>query len=393
MFCPYCGKPNNDNDSFCMECGSPLPSQPVVPKKKSKVKKVFISIGATLLALITFFMMQIIVTVVYYTVTGISYALNESSDPDESKTSEDIADEITELIYDNVIPISLISNLITILFICIFFRIKRQNPAEKLRIRLGNPLRLCTFAVFGASMNVFFNMILNLIIVPLMSKESIESFEKSNSFITGPNVLLMLFTIGLVTGITEELVFRVIPMTNLKPTIGKFAAVAISSVLFGLAHGNPLALTYTIPFGIICALIFDRYDSALPSIICHMFFNMTAVGLVYLPEQMLFPVFLFSIAGFAFCFYRIFIRYPTFSDVLTDKNVLLYPINNKEAEIYGEISALKASGNIKREDLERLDTEWTANRASFRRPRLYNAINKNKNNAAGNDSGGDGDNK
>jgi hypothetical protein len=84
--------------------------------------------------------------------------------------------------------------------------------------------------------------------------------------------MLLLFTC-LTAGITEELIFRGYLLPRLEILFkNKWAAIIISALLFGLAHGGYGDLSkMLVPFiiGFIFAFYYTRYRSLTVLIICH----------------------------------------------------------------------------------------------------------------------------
>jgi membrane protease YdiL (CAAX protease family) len=77
--------------------------------------------------------------------------------------------------------------------------------------------------------------------------------------------------------ITEELTFRGLGFAVLRP-LGAVAAVLLSALAFGLAHGLVEALPVLFVFGVGLAYIRLRQDSVVPGIVLHGLFNAIALA-------------------------------------------------------------------------------------------------------------------
>jgi membrane protease YdiL (CAAX protease family) len=77
--------------------------------------------------------------------------------------------------------------------------------------------------------------------------------------------------------ITEELTFRGLGFSVLRP-LGAVAAVLLSALAFGLAHGLVEALPVLFAFGVGLAYIRLRQDSVVPGILLHGLFNAIALA-------------------------------------------------------------------------------------------------------------------
>ncbi|MGH3133281.1 MAG: lysostaphin resistance A-like protein [Gaiellaceae bacterium] len=74
----------------------------------------------------------------------------------------------------------------------------------------------------------------------------------------------------------EELTYRGIGFTLLAP-LGTWAAILITGVLFGAAHGLLIALPVLTGFGVVVGWLRARTDSVYPSMLVHSIFNGTAL--------------------------------------------------------------------------------------------------------------------
>jgi membrane protease YdiL (CAAX protease family) len=91
-----------------------------------------------------------------------------------------------------------------------------------------------------------------------------------------PVTILFLF-LAIGAPIVEELFFRGLLMRAIDHRYGAVAAVAGSSVVFGLAHFEPLQLPALILFGIVLAILAQRSGRLGPGIIAHATFNAATV--------------------------------------------------------------------------------------------------------------------
>lgn len=83
--------------------------------------------------------------------------------------------------------------------------------------------------------------------------------------------------VAVVAPIVEELVFRGVGFAVVRQLAGTTAAVVVTSVLFGLAHGLVVALPILVFFGLVLAAIRSRTQSVYPPTILHGIFNALAL--------------------------------------------------------------------------------------------------------------------
>lgn len=135
-----------------------------------------------------------------------------------------------------------------------------------------------SFAIIFAGVACTFALsFLNTIVVSMMGFSSpVEIFSYPAEYSSDVSLILQLISIGLVPAFCEELLFRGVILSNLMP-YGKASAVIISSVLFGLMHGNIYQFIYTTVAGLIMGSVYVLTDSLWCSIILHMINNSLSV--------------------------------------------------------------------------------------------------------------------
>ena len=95
-------------------------------------------------------------------------------------------------------------------------------------------------------------------------------------YMTNPEIVAMFMTVSLAPAFAEELLFRGVVYTNLRP-YGKTFAILTNALMFSLMHQNVGQLFYTFAAGVVMALIYEASGSIWGSILLHMFNNLYAV--------------------------------------------------------------------------------------------------------------------
>ncbi len=93
------------------------------------------------------------------------------------------------------------------------------------------------------------------------------------------NIFELIFMHAFVVGISEEIIFRLIPL-KLIGDMGKLKYTVISALFFMLIH-TPLSMPYAFVGGVIFALIAFKTGSILPSVFIHIVNNTFGVLLMY----------------------------------------------------------------------------------------------------------------
>lgn len=91
----------------------------------------------------------------------------------------------------------------------------------------------------------------------------------------------MTFVTGIVAPIAEEIAFRGVLYGWLRQRFGVPAGVAISALLFSVAHGIPALIPALAVQGMVLALLYERSGSLWPPIIAHGTYNAATIILLY----------------------------------------------------------------------------------------------------------------
>lgn len=104
------------------------------------------------------------------------------------------------------------------------------------------------------------------------------------------DILLMLIMVGFAAPFGEELLFRGILYTMIRERWGILSGVLLSSLIFGLFHGN-LAVGITgFLLGILTAIVFEYSHSLWTAVLVHAINNSLKIGLLYLLVSLGFSV-------------------------------------------------------------------------------------------------------
>ena len=98
-------------------------------------------------------------------------------------------------------------------------------------------------------------------------------------------LLFAVFSVGIMPGICEELVFRGFMQPAFEEK-GTKRAVVFVSLLFALLHGSTLGFPVQFMLGVIMAVLLVVTDSVYPGIIFHVVYNSAAMVLMYVQNRM-----------------------------------------------------------------------------------------------------------
>ncbi len=173
---------------------------------------------------------------------------------------------------------------------------------------------------------------------------------------------------AVVAGIVEEIIFRGIAMKRLVPSVGKPAAVILSALIFGIAHGTPVAIAYATMLGLILGTVYAVYGSVYPCIFIHVFFNFTSYLLEGAAPEIIGVLYLLSAVLIVYCTYRIFVRRPTWADICYDEQDRIPAVSPAEVLIKERLHQVQRGENtITIGEMDKLRREWEKVRAEYKK--------------------------
>ena len=185
------------------------------------------------------------------------------------------------LIVDNILL--LIIDILLASATCFLLKDKLKNVFKNFKKNLKKNLKTI-FKYWG--IGFFLMMITNLIINVFIIKE-IAPNEEANRSIIDMYPFYATMTIGFITPITEEMLFR---LNFQGAIISKRKFILTTGILFGLLHvitslSNPIYLLYLIPYSILgftFGLIFYDTNNIISSIMAHSLHNCLSLLIIFL---------------------------------------------------------------------------------------------------------------
>lgn len=308
MKCPQCGRENYDGSKFCTGCGMLLPQPP------SRARKFFSALGHAICYYLLFLGVQTLVVSIYefsLTFSGVlGGMLNGQYSGDLGALYNELVRSMYEQLQQNLHLLMILSAALTILLLCVWFRLRHKKPFEELHVRPVRPSAAALSLLLGAALQVVSAITISLIPIP---EHLIDSFNESSELMQGGPIVLELLSVVLVTPLIEELTFRGLIFSRLRRGMAAGVAVALSAAIFGAAHGHIISFVYAGLLGVVLALLMCRNnDSVLTPICCHAGFNGASYLLQLLGDEdsvpLLLALYLLSIALTVVCAYLIFRR-------------------------------------------------------------------------------------
>ena len=157
--------------------------------------------------------------------------------------------------------------------------VKKDIKADKYEsgiTKMKDPVTIAFIVVLTLGMHFFVCLVASS--VGYLIPGSGELLDSIMGMTVGENDIAGYLSIMLIAPISEELAFRGVMLRKLKESFGFVGCVAITAVLFGIMHLNPMQSIYVLPMGVMFAYVAYKYDSVIPAIIAHILNN--CVGMI-----------------------------------------------------------------------------------------------------------------
>ena len=185
--------------------------------------------------------------------------------------------ELLKMVLVGTFIASIICIIVYVAYKCIF-----KHPVEINKLQFSS-------SVFCFSLGVTFNMVVTYMVDFIWSFLPEEIAQSALESSSGLNTeffpwFFLLISVGIMIPIGEEIIFRhgicrVLARSN------SMVAIIVSSLLFGIAHGNLVQGVYTCVMGVLCSLLIINTDNIWYPIFVHIGLNSTTVLLGLFEED------------------------------------------------------------------------------------------------------------
>lgn len=178
------------------------------------------------------------------------------------------------------VPSTIVVNVLMVAVTCLIFVCRKKKVTKELSLRKFHGSAVVPLILMGLGMNV-----LTILVMGFLPEELLNSYEQASSVYDEVGLIVLLHTL-ISAPVVEEWVLRGLVFSKMKKGMPVVVAMLISSVLFGVLHGNPVWIAYAAVLGMLLAWVFDRTKSLLASILFHFSYNLCGILLGFLPETM-----------------------------------------------------------------------------------------------------------
>lgn len=238
--------------------------------------------GKAICYFVLFIGMQFVVTFGFSIIYGIKAGFEMAMQAGASDAAQDmgiateqaafdaqaISQGATDFMMQNLNLISILAGCLTILTLWIFFLIRSKKLLVETNVRKVSVKYVPMIVALGITMSATISFGLSL-----LPESWLEAYAEQSSMVLGSSGVAMVIANMIVAPIVEEVIFRGLILSRLRKAVPLVWAVVISSVLFGIAHGQIVWIIYAFVLGVILSAVTVKTESLTASILLHMAFN------------------------------------------------------------------------------------------------------------------------
>ena len=180
--------------------------------------------------------------------------------------------------YQNNMGIDLAGRaIVLLLLLLVIFLLRKKSFAKETCMKMTTGKKWLA-AVLGAVFVIFF---VNGMMGLLSPSDQLESFEQASSVLYAYPLWQAILANALLVPIVEEVFFRGLLFSRLQKALPNVATALITSVLFGLVHGQLIWMIFAFVVGLVLSFVRIKTGSILPTILMHVMINTYATVVSY----------------------------------------------------------------------------------------------------------------
>jgi hypothetical protein len=172
----------------------------------------------------------------------------------------------------------------TVLFLTVICAAVASPVPLVRRLRLNpsslSPLGYIVTPIGALAVGFLFAAIINL--AGIHPEGTLKVFSDAIRKLSPAGVVAAVLIIGVMPAFAEEFLFRGYTQTRLVQRWGRWVAISITALLFGIMHMDPLQGTFAVGFGFYIGYLAEKSGSIRPGMVCHAINNSAQVVLGWL---------------------------------------------------------------------------------------------------------------
>lgn len=241
------------------------------------MKKTLIAVGKAVLYILFTLLIQFVVSFGYWVISAMSFVAAHQ-DMFRQNPAAVLNTFLYEYAEEPLGTVLLISNVIALLLIWLFFLIRRRKFIQEVELVKTRWTNLAAAVVYGFGMCFSVSFVTGLLVEILpISQATIDAHLAAAALVDSDYTITGILSTVVIGPIAEEVFLRGLAYTRLRRAMPPILAAVLSSLAFGLLHGDIIWFMSAFGGGLAMAWIFQRTGSLWAPILVHMTNNALAM--------------------------------------------------------------------------------------------------------------------
>ena len=256
------------------------------------MKSFFKETGKAIAYFAIYLLMQVVATI------GVSFLFEfklgyeaGASGKTDMENFQEIAAKAGEMTMHNMGLVLIINAILAIAIYVIIAKCRNKSFMEEASIKRISVNTVLLSFITAVGCTCFFTYGMELLPIP---DGLVEGMVKGNAQLADIPVWQSIAATSIIVPILEEIVFRGFVFSRLNRVMSTWIAVVITSILFGMVHGQLLWAVWAAAMGVVFNIVRIKTDSIIPSIIMHIANNSYSTILsltgTSVPDRLVVPI-------------------------------------------------------------------------------------------------------
>jgi len=197
---------------------------------------------------------------------------------------------LNQMYYSNVMQIMILVSLISIPIFALIMHLDKKKYIAMREVvvyyeyKMVNPLKYLLIIPLAVSSMIAFNMITSFAFL-FLPNNMMEGYEVVEDILYSAPLPIQVMATVILAPIVEEILYRGVIYNRMKRVMNVKLAMILSSVYFGICHGNYVQGLYAFMIGMMFVFVYDKYKTIWAPMLFHISANGMAVMITAISDS------------------------------------------------------------------------------------------------------------
>ena len=183
------------------------------------------------------------------------------------------AGKMFEVLMEYQVQITAAGSLFTIPYTFYLFKNDKKETAVKAHEKVNNRVNYVKLVLLGIIACIGLNSIALMMNLAMAD----EAYQQTSTIMYNASFGVQILCLGIIIPAAEELMFRGIIYKRFRQYATFARAAVFSTLMFSLAHGNFVQMSYAFAVGMLLAFVYEKFDSFAAPLFFHITVNITSL--------------------------------------------------------------------------------------------------------------------